>query len=177
MTKTCPTGRPIESLGELLAHALRIEEEAEERYLVLADQMETHNNPELAKLFRDFAGHEKKHGQSIRRMMANLPVPDLKPWEFKWGGPESPEMVDIGQIHYRMTPWHALQLALAAEQNAFAFFDRIAECNADPELKRWAREFATEEDEHVKLVLRELAKYPRPEGNWDDDPDPPTVQE
>ena len=42
------TGAPkIVSLADLLAVAYRIEADAVERYNLLADQMETHNNPEL----------------------------------------------------------------------------------------------------------------------------------
>ena len=46
---------PIFSVADLLAIAYRIELDAVERYGVLADQMETHNNPELTKVFRDLS--------------------------------------------------------------------------------------------------------------------------
>src|ERR1035438_6434429 len=46
MSKT--SGYPkVSSLNDLLAVAYQIEIDAVERYNVLADQMETHNNPEL----------------------------------------------------------------------------------------------------------------------------------
>ncbi len=109
--------------------------------------------------------------------MAEIDVPELKPGEFRWAGPDSPEAVDLGDIHYMMTPWHALQLALKAEQQAFAFFDEFRRTASDPEIKRLAEEFAEEEEEHVALVLRELEKYPEPEEGWDDDPDPPVAPE
>ena len=43
----------INTLDELLAHAHELEREAVERYEELADQMEVHNQPELAKLFAE----------------------------------------------------------------------------------------------------------------------------
>ena len=42
-----------------------------------------------------------------------------------WGTPESPEVVPIEEMHYLMHPWHALQLALSAEQRAEAFFAEL----------------------------------------------------
>ncbi|MCL4767190.1 MAG: ferritin family protein [Hyphomicrobiaceae bacterium] len=175
-----PPGRSsaaIASVGELLAHALRMEEEAEERYRLLADQMETHNNPELAGLFRKLAGHEAHHAEEIRAQIGRMELPGLESWDHSWGGPESPEAVDFGAIRYTTTPRQALQLALDAERRAFEFFDRIAAAAGDPELKRWAAEFAAEEDEHVRLVLGELDKHPEPPRHPDDDPDPPVPQD
>jgi rubrerythrin len=163
----------IESVPELLAHALRIEEDAEERYLALAEQMETHHNTETARLFRWFASHEAEHAREIRERMACMPLPDIKPWDFKWEGAESPEAVDFGAVRYTISVREALELALGAEERALAFFGRIAELARDPEMRRWAAEFAEEEAEHVRLVKAELAKLgdgppPPPE-----DPDPP----
>ena len=161
------------STGDLLAHAYQIEIEAVERYRMLADQMEVHNNSELEKLFRKLACHEGQHAAEIRTQMADADVPELKPGEFRWAGPDSPEAVDPGELHYMMTPWHALRLALRAERQAFAFFDEFRRSASDPGIKRLADEFAEEEEEHVAMVLRELEKYPEPDGGWDDDPDPP----
>jgi len=41
----------IESTTDLLSHALALESEASERYAELAEQMQTHNNPDVAELF------------------------------------------------------------------------------------------------------------------------------
>ena len=46
------TNNEILSIEELLAHAHRMEAEASERYAELADQMEVHNNDEVATLCR-----------------------------------------------------------------------------------------------------------------------------
>jgi rubrerythrin len=165
------------SVAELLAHALQIEVDAEERYKLLADQMETHNNIELAAMFRAFAGHEAHHADEIRAQMKGMRIPEIRPLDHKWPGTESPEAVDIGALRYNMMPWHALQLALQAERNAYGYFDEIAKAAEDPELKRWALEFRAEEEAHVALVLAELAKYPEPPPGWDEDPDPAMHQE
>ncbi|MGI9414523.1 MAG: ferritin-like domain-containing protein [Hyphomicrobiales bacterium] len=174
---TDPGDTGISSLAELLAHAHAIETDALERYRMLADQMEVHNNRVLAEIFRELAGHEEKHAAEILAQAGDIELPALKPSEFKWPGMESPEAADLDEAHYRMTPWHALQMALRAEQRAFAFFDHMVETAAEPEMKKWAEEFREEEAEHVELVERLLAKYPEPEAGWQDDPDPPAGQE
>ena len=45
----------VATLPDLFALAWQIEADAVERYKMLADQMETHNNLELVKVFRDLA--------------------------------------------------------------------------------------------------------------------------
>ena len=68
-------GNPkVASLNDLLAVAYQIEIDAVERYNLLADQMETHNNPELVKVFRDLARAEGIHGEEIRRLAGDFDV-------------------------------------------------------------------------------------------------------
>ena len=50
-----PSIPSIFSVADLLAIGYRIELDAVERYGLLADQMETHINPELTKVFRDLS--------------------------------------------------------------------------------------------------------------------------
>ena len=76
-----------------------------------------------------------------------------------------------------MTPWHALQMALAGEKRALAFFNGIVETATDAKIKQMAAEFVEEEVEHVNLVHRLLRKYPEPSNSWSEDPDPPISQE
>jgi len=172
-----PGPEAIDSVEELLAHAYMIEIDATDRYLMLADQMEVHNNPELAALFRKLASHEEHHAQEILEQAKGLNMPELKPSEYKWGDFEGPEAAEIDEAHYLMTPWHALQMALGAEKRAFAFFDRLVATAKDDEMKKWAAEFRSEEAEHVRLVEDLLKRHPEPEKDWDEDPDPPVFPE
>jgi rubrerythrin len=171
-TAETATGTPVASAAELLAHAHKIEADAAEHYGLLAEQMETHNNPEVAKLFRKLEWVEGLHAGKILERAADTTLPTLRPWESIWPGDRSPEAVDLGEAHYLMTPWQALQMALKAERSAFAFYDRLAQAATDPEIKQLATEFAAEEREHVELVHKELEKYPPPEKGWSEDPDP-----
>ena len=65
-----PGAPKVANLNDLLAVAYQIEIDAVDRYKLLADQMETHNNPELVKIFRDLARAEGIHGEEIRRWPA-----------------------------------------------------------------------------------------------------------
>ena len=71
MSKT-PSERPITSITDLLALAYQIEADAVQRYTELAEQMETHNNQELVKVFRDLARAEGIHAEEIRKMAGDI---------------------------------------------------------------------------------------------------------
>ena len=167
----------ISNLNDLLAVAYQIEIDAVERYKLLADQMETHNNPDLVKVFRDLARAEGIHGEEIRRLAGNFDVAAHARQIAKFGRSESPEEADLGSAHYMMTPWHALQLSLAGEKRALAYFTSIVETAKDPKVKTLAAELVEEEAEHVNLVHRLLLRYPKPSENWAEDMDPPVSQE
>ena len=176
MSKTA--GDPkISNLNDLLAVAYQIEIDAVDRYNVLADQMETHNNPELVKVFRDLARAEGIHGEEIRRLAGDFDVVAHARKIAKFERSESPEEADLGSAHYLMTPWHALQLSLKGEERALAYFTSIVETAKDPKVKALAAELVEEETEHVNLVHRLLLRHPKPSDTWADDLDPPVSQE
>jgi rubrerythrin len=176
MSKTA--GNPkVSNLNDLLAVAYQIEIDAVDRYKLLADQMETHNNPELVKVFRDLARAEGIHGEEIRRMAGDFDVAARAREIAKFGQADSPEEADLGSAHYMMTPWHALQLSLVGEKRALAYFTSIVETTKDPKVKKLAAELVEEEAEHVALVHRLLLRYPKPSDSWADDLDPPVSQE
>lgn len=170
-------GPSISSLADLFGAAYRIEADAVERYRLLADQMETCNNSELVVVFKDLATAEAIHAEEIRRQAGDIDVVAQAQRALAWPGGESPEQADLGSAHYLMTPWHALQMALAGEQRALAFFTAVVESATDPKVKSMAAEFVEEEAEHVNLVHRLLRKYPVPPASWSEDLDPPVQQE
>jgi len=166
----------VANLHDLLAIAYQIESDAVERYTLLAEQMETHNNPELVKIFRDLARAEGIHGEEIRRMAGDFDVAAHARKLGRFAG-DSPEEADLGAAHYLMTPWHALQLSLKGEERALAYFTSIVATTKDTEVKKMAEELVEEEAEHVNLVHRLLRRYPEPSATWADDLDPPVSQE
>jgi len=172
-----PSYPKVTDLNDLLAIAYQIEIDAVDRYTLLADQMETHNNPELTKIFRDLARAEGIHGEEIRRLSGDFDVVAHARKIARVRRGESPEEADLSSAHYLMTPWHALQLSLAGEQRALDYFTSIVAAAKDEKVKKMAEELVEEEAEHVNLVNRLLLRYPKPPANWADDLDPPVSQE
>lgn len=164
---------PTESIASFYAHALAIEREAAERYGELAAAMDEHHNDTVAALFRRLGALEAEHAKSLEQRAAAIGVPRLAPWEFEWQGLESPEAASHDDMHYRMTPYHGLRIALAGEQRAAAFFEEVSRRAVDPELRALAAEFAAEEQEHVGYVMEALSRETRPDEHWDLDLDPP----
>jgi len=171
-----PAEPNVTSLTDLMAVAYQIEIDAVERYRLLADQMEMHNNTELTDIFRDLARAEGLHAEEIRRLAGDVDLAKASQLAASKRG-ESPEEADMGAVHYMMTPWHALQLALGCEERALAYFTAILEKAKDSKVKAMAAELVEEEAEHVSLVHRLLLRYPQPDNTWADDPDPPVPQD
>ena len=171
--RTNATRGATSSIGTLMTYALWLELDAVERYRELADAMEMHNNRDVSELFRKMAAIEGKHADKIMKQMAWTRVPPLPPGRSPWPGFESPETVAHEEVHYLMQPYHALALALKGEERAHRFFARLAGEATSPAVRRAAVEMADEEREHVELVRAWMAKVPRPDDDWREDPDPP----
>jgi rubrerythrin len=161
------------TLDDFMAQALAMEREAVARYTEFADTMEVHNNKEVAALFRTMAQYEGKHVEQIMTQMGWSSDPPPPEGGFGWPDLEAPETTPIDEVHYLMQPWHALQLALGAEQRAEAFFGELAKAATDDAVRSAALELQAEEAEHVQLVRTWLKKVPEPDTDWANDPDPP----
>jgi len=167
-----PDPAPPATLAELMAIALAIEIEAAERYGELADAMEIHNNAEVAALFRRMQQIEGRHADTIRAEIGRNDVPVTVPSK-----PEAPETAGFDDVHYLMQPYHALEIALAAEERAERFFTDLARVATVASVRDAARQLAAEEREHVELVRQWMRKLPAPDRDWAVDPDPPRQNE
>ncbi|NVK19097.1 MAG: ferritin family protein [Methylocystaceae bacterium] len=177
MTKTDDKSYKMDTVEELLAHSMTMETEAAERYREIAEAMEVHNNPEVAQLFHQLAGYADKHASEMEERAKDLTLPHIAPWDFIWEDGDSPEAADGFQTHYKMTPYHVLQLALNVEQGAYDFYQKISNDSTQPDVKKMAAEFAEEESEHVALLQGWVGRYPKPDAHWDEDLDPPMMHE
>jgi len=167
---------PKDSYADFMAQAYTMELEAVERYAQFAEQLDTHNNREVAEMFRKLSRIEGLHAKRILEEMGWPSLPAL-PVAYAWDGSEAPETVPQDEIHYLMQPWHALQLALQCEERAAKFFEGIVAGKAPKKVRAAAAEMAEEEREHVRLIQEWLKKVPPPDPNWDQDMDPPRVTE
>src|SRR5512146_2573314 len=84
-----PASRSQEPIGadpdtDFLARAWGMEVEAVERYSMLADIMEQHNNTEVAELFRKLARIEQLHADRILEENPGMSPPQLPAAGLQW---------------------------------------------------------------------------------------------
>ena len=163
------------SYADFMSRAYAMELEAQERYQQFAEQLETHNNPEVAQVFRKLAEIEGLHAKKILGEMRWPALPALPP-AYAWDG-EAPETAPFESVHYLMQPYHALDIALRGELRAQQYFEAIAREAQSAEVRAAATELAAEEREHVELVRSWMKRVPQPSSEWDHDPDPARVTE
>jgi rubrerythrin len=162
------------SLKDALDLAALIEEEAHERYLELADQMEQHRTPEPARFFRFMAENEAKHGAELaqrrRELFGDAPCAVRRAMLFDVEAP------DYDEVRAFMTARDALGIALQCEEKAHAFFVEALPHLTDAGVSALFAELRDEEVVHQQLVRRELSRLPpgpEPDGEaFVDEPNP-----
>jgi rubrerythrin len=165
-----------EAYADFMARAYTMELEATERYAQFAEQLDTHNNREVAQLFRKLAEVEALHAKRILAEMRWPSAPALAP-AYAWDGAEGPETAPFDSMHYLMQPYHALEIALRCELKAVQYFEAIAAGSGPQRVRAAAAEMAADEREHVKLIRDWMKRVPKPAAGWDHDPDPPGMGE
>lgn len=163
------------SLQDALDLAILIEEEAQERYRELTDQLEKHHTPEAAQFFRFMAQNEERHRVELderrKRLFADAPrtVTRAMLWDV--------EAPDYDEARAFMSPRQAMETALRCEEKAHAFFVAALPRIENEEVRALFEELREEEVHHQQLVKKELAKLP-PEPGFDpgDFTDEPTSQ-
>jgi len=165
------------SVAEFLVHALEMETESAERYRELADNMEVHNNPEVAALFRRLAVEGDAHAEQVKRRAGMYELPDIAPWEFKWTSPDAPESAAMDDVHYLMGRRQALELALHNEIRGQQFYTQVSGRSLDAKVQRIAKEMAREEGVHVSMLREWLAREADKLQAPLEDLDPPNMPE
>ena len=165
-----------QSYEGFMSRAYAIEVEAVERYTQFADQLEGHNNSEVARVFRKLAEIEGLHAKNILEEMG-WPVMPVLPVPYASGEPEAPETAPFDSLHYLMQPYHALEIALRCEIDAVKYFEGVAATTVDARVRSAAAHMAAEEREHVTLMRDWMKRVPQPPTGWDEDPDPPRMSE
>lgn len=163
-----------QSIEELFAHASQMERTTAERYRELADMMSTHNNRELAELFRRMADIEWLHVYNVNALCREMNI-DEPPATVRPVG--SGEVPDFEDQHYLHRPYHALMLARGYEERARDFYAKLAADAMDEDIRQAALKLAAEEEMHIGELDKWLVRYPKPEAGWDEDLDPPVELE
>jgi erythrin-vacuolar iron transport family protein len=162
-------------LRDALDLAILIEEEAGERYLEFAQQLENQHTAEAAEFFRTMVANEAKHGEELyerrRKLFGQSPrrVDRSLLWDV-----EAPE---YEQARAFMSHRQALLVALESERKARTFFANALPHVKDPEVKTLFCELGEEEAVHERLVSAELSKLPpEPDVEQSDYADEPVAQ-
>lgn len=146
------------SLMDALDLAVLIEEEARDRYLEFAEQMEAFHTPAAGAFFRKMVKVEEMHRAELatRRtsMFGDAPMKVTPNMIFDIEAPE------YDQVRASMTPFQALQAAMVSETKAHDFFAQAISQLKDPEVKKLFEELRDEETEHQGWVKREMALKP-----------------
>ncbi|MBL8330771.1 MAG: ferritin family protein [Rubrivivax sp.] len=151
----------MDNVRRFLAHAIALEREAARRYEELSAAMQTEGNAELKGFFSKMAYYSRLHLAEAEQRAGFHELPVMREEDFEWPEGTAPETADWVGVDAFMDGAMALELALASEQRGHAYYAAIAATSQDPETVRLAREFASEEAEHVeelkKLILRRAA--------------------
>ena len=147
----------IRNIDDFLAHALALEAEAAARYRQFAEQMQAHRNRDVAECFLRLSRMEAERHERVRARAAGRALPQLAAGEYRWIDPESPQSAPLDAARQPMTPRQALEIALANEERAWRFFERIvASPSYGDDVRAMAKQFAAEEEEHMEYLERML---------------------
>ena len=167
----------ISSPGVLYAHALAMEYEAEARYREFATVMADYGNDTTAELFLRLAEFEAKHTFQLARTSVGIEIPNIDPDEYAWFG-KGASVPEVRAFVFRMmTPRLALEIALRAETQAKAFFERVQAESGDAGVRKLAAEFVLDEQSHIDWVNDALAHLPRPFCADEKRPGDPTIEQ
>jgi rubrerythrin len=154
------------SLRDALDLAVLIEEEARERYLEFAHQMDIHRNPEAASFFRFMAENEAKHGATLHERRTELfgsqPVAVTRSMLFDVEAPEYDE------ARSSMSVRQAMQAAMRSEVKAREFFAGALAQVRQADVRKLFESLRDEELEHEQLVKERLDALP-PDSDMDPD--------
>ena len=150
----------------LYAHAIAIEHEAVARYSEFAERMADLGNDAAAEVFATLAQMETEHLEELNKRTGGLALPALADGEYSWLDSAAPETAARELVFRLMTPRHALEIALAGEKRAAAFFEHVMLTADDPMLRALASEMATDEGDHIVMLEKLLERTPSPIVDW-----------
>ncbi len=163
------------NLQDALDMAVLIEKEAEDRYLLLADQIGHRYPGDAANFFTMMARNEQRHGAEIseQRRLLFGDAPSRVTTNMIGNDIEAP---DPGKAIRYMSPRHALEVAMESEIKAYEFYDSILQVVQDDTVRELIKGLRNEELEHQKLLNEKKAKYADTlESDFDPEIDEPRI--
>lgn len=148
----------IHDIGVFLTHAIQLERDAARQYEDLSQAMRTAGNREVEAFFRQMAEFSRMHLKEAMERGGFQALPALAPGEFQWPDGVSPEALGWQGVDGLIDVESALQLALQSELGGHGFYHAVAHGTSDPEVRRMAYEFASEEADHVAQLEKWLTR-------------------
>jgi len=150
----------------LYAHGIAIEREAVARYSEFAERMDDLGNEAAAEIFATLARLETEHLEELLARTRGMRLPEIAPGEYAWLCGAAPETAARELVFRLMTARNALEIALAGELHAAAFFESVMLTSGDALLRSLAREMAADEAEHIEMLEKLLETTPGPVVDW-----------
>ena len=160
------------NLQDALDLAISIEEEARERYDEFVRQVGGGRYPgDAADMFRLMASYEQRHCDDLaarrRELFGDAPRAVTR------DDLDDVEAPDRGRPRVFMSARQAMEVALASEEKARAFFEEALPRVSDPQVKALFEELRREEIEHARLVRQRLERLPPGPDVEEDEADAP----
>ncbi len=146
-------------LPTFLAHAVRLELDAEQAYLQLIELMQERGNRDATEFFREMAGYSRLHRETAMRRAGFNDLAEIPELIAAWPASQS-ESPNLKDAEGPLDLDDATYLALAAEQRGVSFYTSVAQAASDPQTRQLAEEFAAEERGHVLALERFLGLKP-----------------
>ena len=160
------------SLQDALDLAISVEEEAKDRYDEFVKRVGGGRyEGDAADMFRLMAGYEAKHCAELATRRRELF--GSAPRKVTAEAIDDVEAPDRGMPRVFMSARQAMEVALASEEKAHAFFDGALRHVTDPGVKALFEQLRGEEEEHIRLVRQRLEKLPPGPDLEDDEADEP----
>jgi len=146
------------NLQDALDMAVLIEKEAEDRYLLFADQIGHRYPGDAANFFTMMARNEQRHGVEIseRRRLLFGDAPSRVTTNMIGNDIEAP---DPGKAIRYMSPRHALEVAMESEIKAYEFYNSLLQVIQDATVRELIKGLRDEELEHQKLLNEKKVGY------------------
>jgi rubrerythrin len=146
-------------LRDALDFAVLVEEDAQLRYEELARALG--DDPGGAgAVFRAMAVNEGMHRRTVEERRAAI-FREAEP-RLEISALEGPERPDVADGELPATARQALEISLAAERRAHAFYARALSACSDPEVRAFLEDLLRDEAEHAALLEAKLAAMGAP---------------
>lgn len=149
------------NLATFLAHAVRLESEAECIYRQSAEALDPAQYADAVAFFGEMAGYARQHLEETMSRAGMNDLTSLPAAGYVWDGAAAPESVELPSTGDAVLDLdRAMSLALAAERRAAAFYAQVADAAGEPAVTALAETFAAEERAHVLALERFMGDKP-----------------